>query len=507
MELIETAVKCWDYYLILVIVATLYGFALWGTLYSLFDPAIELVLNLIFSGTLVLWFWANRLIADQYALSYVLCSAGLLAGYRLTVSLLRLWQQRRASSWRRKELGQFIAAGRKLAQGTKEHQAARRLLDYRAEEVLNYRHLTVLATLLMIVTAAALIYQSQTSGLAIFSDNPWLDRVSLNASSRWLSMLFAACNRVGFILGVILFFSPSLPGVPPKWYSATIIALFVMSCAAGGSKAALLTLVFAFGIIPMYVRCFSDQLTQVWGKRVQLAAVGIIPLGLFYCVYIIVSSELGEDITWVFMHRVAMSGETYIYFFFERQVEALQYTYQASDYLLHTFTAAFGIKLIPYNIGVALYGGSTGDYATGVGPNPQHAVEGIVFFGLYWAPLYSAAIGIVFGLSRELLRDSRSTFGFVLFLILCLNASALPIDVNLWIFNTAASVLFVMGLYLVVAVLTPSPKRRRAVSNPELTSIIEILSQSKPVETKGNVPRSPSLVPYPRISPLKKAAS
>ena len=148
-----------------------------------------------------------------------------------------------------------------------------------------------------------------------------------------------------------------------------------------------------------------------------------------------------------FLLRLSLSGDSYIYMFVYDQYDNLKYSFDILTYVLHLLTAPFGINLIPYNIGAALYGGVTGNYS-GFGPNPQYVSEGMIFFGLYLAPVYAFSIGCITSFGRSIFMGKLGNFGLIGFIIFFRNFTNISIDLNYGLFSLLSSILIVLIPYL-----------------------------------------------------------
>ncbi|HEY3284271.1 MAG TPA: hypothetical protein VGN26_18530 [Armatimonadota bacterium] len=420
LDLISQAPGTPEYYVLLVVIGLVYYAAFARTLYGLFDPLVMLLINFVFPGTLVAWGTLNGFIQGQYLGAYIACSAALVAGYHLGVRRMH--------------------AGRAADTAAPEPGSP--------EGRLNLDHLFILVLALLVIGAVSLAYAASRGSIALFTDNPANDRVAVNAANRWLIVLWSGLSTPGLIVPCLV--ALHTRSQYRRWVSVLGALCWVLVFAASGSKSGVLILVFTFGLLAVYLRVIGSNKSRLVGRYILVFFL----VGLAYAAY--VTSGLGfENRSWVSLlgMRLFLSGESYLYFFVANQYEVLKFTYEPVTYILHTLTAGLGLKLIPFNIGTALYGGYSGDYS-GIGPNPQYVVEGMIFFGLYFAPLYSVVIGYLTGLSRRFMLDKVDNGRLLVFIVVFSNAGYLPVDVTLWEFDVLASAVILIPLYLITLAVT-----------------------------------------------------
>ncbi len=413
------------YFLVLACVSLFYYVAMRKNLYGLFDPLVLLLINFVFSGTLVIMLGIFGYIRAIYLIAYVVCSLFFIAGFQFS--------QVRLDSIRSPRV-QMQEMATQIRQENFLHR-------------LDFNHLFVFVVILFVVNIVLLAYAFQTSALAIFSGNPAVDRVAIAISNRWLTVMSGAIQVPGLVFSTfVVLQSRRVSRNVVGWLA---MASFVLSAVSGGSKGGILSLVFVFGLLEICLNMAGLRRTRTVRRLIYLFFL----VGLMYLAYI--ASRLGfYGQNWfdVFWNRNVLSGEAYIYFFAGNQYESLKFTYNIFTYILHTFTAGLGIKLIPYNIGVALYGGATGNYS-GFGPNPQHVVEGMVFWGIWGAPFYSLLIGYLTSYTRRLFFGRSGNLAFLAFVVLFYYASYLPIDITIWLFNVLSATLILLPIYVVSKVL------------------------------------------------------
>ncbi len=443
MELVYDALDDIYYYIILACVGFVYYLNFKPYIHNLFDPLVSLIINFTFSTTLVIWLYVYNHIQYYYVFSYVICVLFFLLGYR--TDLIRIFEifflkKKLFNKSFSKQITNEILISEKLQNNSP-------YLENTSCNPINRSHfdkrqLFLLNGVLAIISIIALFYGWQNQALAIFSDNSTLDRVALSSQFRWLSVFMGGSYSIGLSLSIFLIFYGE-----HKFYkrcSIIFLFIFMLSTLSVGSKGAGIEIVFILGMTQVYLNSIGYKVPKVLNRLLYL----FIGLAVVYFIYVVTKSQNdGTSWTNAFFFRLSISGDAYVYMFVYDMYDDLKYQYNVVTYILHTFTSPFGIKLIPYNIGVALYGGVTGNYS-GFGPNPQYISEGMIFLGLYLAPLYTFLIGCITSFGRNIFIGKLGNFGLIGFIIFFRNFTSIPVDLNYGLLSLLSSLLIVSIPYL-----------------------------------------------------------
>jgi hypothetical protein len=381
------------------------------------DPIVFCLVTFSSVTSFVFYLFSHGNIRTEYLSEYLICASMFLLG--------------------------FCFESRKQSSVTSNHK----LIDYGRNEnisvdsILDLRQLKTICNSIVILVLITLFLAFISNALAIFSDSPVLDRVAINAANRWFMFVFFACNPIGMALSIMIFIN--VKKISEKLTYLLVIIIFLVSLASSGSKSAILPAIIALGSITTYLKSQKCKTPKIINKILW----SFVFLSVSYFIYITSLPGTGDSNPLIkLLTRVAGSGDNYIYFFVEDQYKKLEFTYNLITYVAHTFTAPFGVKLIPYNIGTAMYGYSTGDYS-GFGPNPGYVIEGIIFFGTYLAPLYAVGIGYLTNYTRKIFANKRGNLNLILFIIFSYNAPTLSIDITLYLFSVLSSILITMPIY------------------------------------------------------------
>ncbi|MDM3862940.1 MAG: O-antigen ligase [Aphanizomenon gracile PMC644.10] len=443
MELVDDALQDIYYYIILVFIGFVYYVNFKPYIYHLFDPLVWIIVNFTFSSTLVIWLYLYNYIQYYYVLSYVMCVLFFLVGYRTNLIYIFkrfvLKKNLFNKSLSRQIVNDISPNGKLLNNPPYLDNINHNSIN---KSSFDERQLFILTAILSIVSIVTLFYSWQNQALAIFSDNSILDRVALNSQFRWLTVFLSGSYSIGLSLSTFLIFYGKRNF--HKKVSIIFFFIFVLSVLTAGSKGAGLAIVFSLGIMQIYMNSIGYKVPKILSKSVYLFMF----LAVLYLMYVVTKSQ-NDNTSWidVLFFRLAASGDGYIYMFLYDQFDKIKDQYHIITYFLHLFTAPFGIKFIPYNIGVALYGGATGNYS-GFGPNPQYVLEGMVFLGLYLAPLYAFSIGCITSFGRNIFMGKLGDIGLIGFIVFFNNFTYIPIDLNNGLFNLFSSILIVSIPYL-----------------------------------------------------------
>lgn len=446
LSLLFDIVSSYTFYVILLFVAPVYLLLFRSAVISIFDPLVMTITNFVFAGSLVLWMYRFDYIDIRYLVSYVLCVVAFVVGFK------RAWPEsilaeRHVYS---KREPRTIRAG----QGTDPHPS----------NCLDFDHLYLFAMCLALISIGATIYGFTSNSIAIFSENPIYDRVAISANNRLLTVVSSASNPIGLIIAMLLMIFSKIRF--RRVVCSAMIPIFLFYFVGIGSKSAVVGLIFLVGTLQIYLRSIGCSSHRALSRIAYI----LIPAGIAYFIYV-TSTPGASNVPWHYqlMFRLAASGDTYIYLFAENQYEYLKYTYNVITYLLHTFTTVFGVKFIPYNIGVALYGGSTGDYS-GYGPNSHYTAEGMIFFGLYGAPFYSFAAGYITAHTRRLRFGVAGNRSFVIFMVLFYNSAVLPLDVTLWLFYVISFAVVLTVPFIITSVVSRLISEAQFKKQPSLVA-------------------------------------
>lgn len=427
LYLLDNAIASFEYYIALSISLAILIYFLSPCIKNIFDPIITLILNTACSSALIIWLYSKNHIELRYLIAYVSCTTFMIFG-------MRLYDLRKKIS----------TASRKSNQTP--------IIDCKSTSELsndlNLNHLNNLNLLIIVINLSAILFSILSNSLAIFSDSPVTDRVVMSAANRWLSVIFFGCTPVGLAISFLLFIASKK--IHKKIMYSLMIFIYLFAFISNGNKGAVLNAIMVLGTVLMYLNSRSYRIPSL----IYRVVYSFIPVAIINFIYLASSASYQDGDWWYKLaFRLAGSGDNYIYFFVENQYETLKFQYNIVTYILHLVTSAFGLKLVEYNIGTAMYGASTGNYA-GFGPNPGYVVEGMIFFGIYCAPIYGCLIGYLFSYSRLIFSQGKGNLNFILWTIFIYNSPSIPIDILYYFFCIISSLLIIYPIYILTYLAT-----------------------------------------------------
>lgn len=240
----------------------------------------------------------------------------------------------------------------------------------------------------------------------------------------------------------------------PKIGDAAILLFLVVSALLSGSKSTFVNvafLVFYFRFIHRHSSVYPRQRDQLLAKGqryiLTLATFGVIAVLLFSG-----TASSMADAMFAFLYRVVMSGDVY----FMAYPHNTLFTINTGNAFMELFGGTLvAMRLIapsslPEPIGFQLFHSATG--LPGMfGPNPRHNVFGLLYFGFWGSPFYSAALGAMVGMVRNYGWRMIRIGGPSELVFVFLATSIVTVNTDAGIFIENLSDLVMIGIPLVTA--------------------------------------------------------
>jgi hypothetical protein len=174
-----------------------------------------------------------------------------------------------------------------------------------------------------------------------------------------------------------------------------------------GSKGSLINIfnsLFGVAMINLYykgVQVDKGDTSKINLKTLKSFGKYVFIIAVAYMFLVIVKTGVETSATNSFLTRMVGTGDTYYYFY----VYDLYHSFNLSpvDYLLHIINPILGfLRLAPYEFPIGAY---MLTYAFNVplssfGPNAQHPIEGLLYFGKYGTFFYSFGVGYLISFLR-----------------------------------------------------------------------------------------------------------
>lgn len=386
-------------------------------IYSILDPIFIYIFTLSFSSVLVIYTLADQ---SLYLYHFFLCHAFLFIGFTIT------------SDW--------------CYSFRVETQSV-----YQAEQFYDYKILRIVVYTLSALYIVANIALFFTTGFALLSDEPTVAKVE-NFDKGFGIILLINWGVGGFLTAASLFLILS----KPKNIDYLLLAVIVLFTALEGSKASLLriliTLVLLLNHPLFYYKIKTVKLLKC------IAPIGMLAvLSIFFIVF---SKETtgSDQVLFAFIRRLLYGADSTLFFYHPVNEQYFAH-YNFWNYISHFFNPILSfLRIVPNEeaLGNLIVMNALPD-ATGpiVGPNTPYYIEGQIYFGYYGAFIYSAIIGACYAFIRQYFFYTRyfSAFWLVMICCICQQASALNVEVTLFITQAFNTCFFVIPTYVIVCFL------------------------------------------------------
>lgn len=253
---------------------------------------------------------------------------------------------------------------------------------------------------LVILLAANILLFAVKGEIPILSSNPSEAKVLLYTGG------FGIVRRINFTLltvtTAIIFlklFHPSIKVKKRKKFSLHLklflVFLIVISQAGKGSLLIFITVLF---YVMMINRLYKNY---VFVRRINKSMIAIFCFAVLYMVLVVYLSHGKSPLLQSIITRFVSAGDVF-YFFYSYDIFA-RFNYNLFDFLYRSLNPLLGmLRVADYEqpIGSLVLFHSIGMKPNGFGPNSQHYIEGLLFFGKYFFWLYSFAIGYIIAFTR-----------------------------------------------------------------------------------------------------------
>lgn len=327
--------------------------------------------------------------------------------------------------------------------------------------------------------------------IPILSSNPGESKVLLYTGG------FGIVRRINFIMTsmvlAIIFIKLFNPVTKETARNKIILigcflltALIIIS---GGSKSALLEILTSFFPVYLINQVFKRNKTNkelsvnstnnlsLINKYSQFALI----LGVFYMLLIVnrsVKSDIGAtNESSTILTRFIASGDTF-YFFYVYDIYDLfhENIFTYLTHLLNPLTSSLRITDYEFPIGAYILQYSIGTPLSAFGPNAQHPIEGLIYFGKYFFFLFSFGVGYLISWIRtkllvKILRRP-SQLNFFIYCVLGAKIVVLATESELFFLEILDMIIFGFPVFLAALVL-------KEIFHPHQTYVFKKLSLPK----------------------------
>lgn len=393
--------------LLFCLVFPIYWWILRKQVYFWFDPLLVFVFfNSISIAFVIYLYFFMHTIKLEYFISFSTCILGFIAG-------VLFGGRRGIPDWKHDRLKEETTAG-----SSNKYSL---LVDV----------FMIICLLIMFFSNALMLIVKGT--LPIFSENPSEAKIILYTGGWGIvrRINFALVNYV-LAIPLIKLFHPSIKVTQKKaFFYLFCLLLCVLILMTMGSKSTLLNILsLLFGVL-LINRSFGVSINQRLNSVLNTTLIlkyakYTFFFAVLFMVLVLVLSGAQTSTGDSLITRLVASGDVF-YFFYVFDLSP-SFHKMPLDYIPHILNPILGMfRLADYEFSVGVY---TLYYAIGLpmdalavfGPNAQHPIEGLVYFGIFGAPFYSFFIGYVVSFARigmlRILGPFPNWFGLVSYLIL-----------------------------------------------------------------------------------------
>ena len=376
-------------FIIIGIVIPIYMLMTRNSIFSWFDPLVTYILfNSISTGLVIYLYFEEQNIRFFYFATYMISTISFIAGLAL---------------------GNYSFKKEKIQKLIKINTNAYSYSRY--SELMTY----YLCVSIFILVFSNIILFIVKGTIPILSSNPSEAKVLLYTGG------FGIVRRINFIMTsvvlAIIFIKMFNPVTKPsKRNKRNLIICFFITAAiiiSGGSKSALLEILTSFFPIYLINLIFSKKQGLSISSGLSIKNIDVIKkyskyaiiAGVFYMIIVVkktVTSDASDTTeSDSILARFIASGDTF-YFFYVYDIYS-SFHESAISYLVHLgnpITSSLRITEYEFPVGAYILNYSVGLELSAFGPNAQHAIEGLIYFGKYLFFLFSISIGYIISWSR-----------------------------------------------------------------------------------------------------------
>jgi len=370
---IENSLEISTFIYIFPAVLIVYLLILRKILISWYDPLFVYVFFNSFSISLVIYlYYVDRSITFFYLITFIISTIafilGLLIAHRpikFTPSLARRFQQ----------------------------------------NIQNYRNYSSILTISLWLSTLILLFANiflfmVRGNVPILSENPSEAKVQLFTEG------FGLIKRINFVfiptsfaIALMKLFNPiRQPIMKEKYRLYGVLGAIFLVTLAQGSKGSLVIILTVMSYL-LFISTIINNLTLA--EKIKKYAIYLFILAVGYMVLVISLSNGSEDVIIPLTTRFVAAGDVF-YFFYTYDLLS-SFDLNLFDFLYRAFNpllAMFRIVDYEYSFGELILYHSVGIFPQGFGPNTQHHIEGLLFFGQYFFWLHSFITGVIISLVR-----------------------------------------------------------------------------------------------------------
>lgn len=293
-------------------------------------------------------------------------------------------------------------------------------------------------------------------GVPIFSDNPSDAKVLLYTGG------FGIVRYIHFVIPPLLVFYAfyNLIKKEGRFFFRSVLWVYlifsIMISLLSGSKSSLLYLVVVFGFVSIL---FERSLVSVFDAKVPIKIAIVFSIAAMFLVLVLSGGDALKDLG----IRLLASGDVY-FFWYSNSADYLMQDFNPVgflNYIINPLLAMFGVATYNFPLGAIIMNESTGYPLSNFGPNAQlPIVAGFYLFYIKYilAVLFGFLVSYLRVSSYRLLRK-YGVLGLSFMVLLFFNATAIFVDINLFLSLMYSSFLIFMPIYILARIVVFSVKK------------------------------------------------
>jgi hypothetical protein len=307
----------------------------------------------------------------------------------------------------------------------------------------------------ILLTANTILFL-QYGSVPLFSENAEVAKVEFRTGG------FGFIYRINDALlpgaiGIILIkiFNPKIQ-VGKYQYLSLILCLLILIFLAlsSGSKGAILLIVN----LVFYIYLINKQFNTKHIYKINFYISILFILGISVVLFILWRASIAVQYLNVFealLVRFVGAGDVFYYFYNYDLINV--FDYNPIDYLINSINPLLSLlRLSEYStaLGERIISEAIGLTTGGFGANPQHPIEGLIYFGFFGSWIFSLTIGYIVSVIRTRLLlfvlKKPHQLNLLLYMICAYQIMKLPVDSNLLLESLYSTVIIGIPIFMYV---------------------------------------------------------
>ncbi|MDZ8051108.1 MAG: O-antigen polymerase [Aulosira sp. ZfuVER01] len=296
----------------------------------------------------------------------------------------------------------------------------------------------------------------QYGSVPLFSENAEVAKVEFrNSGFGFIYRINDALLPSAIAVIIIKLLNPKIQIGKYQYLSLIFCLLILMFIAlSGGSKGAILLIVNMI----FYIYLINKQFNSKYTKIINTSILILFFLGISIVLFIFWRASIAVqylNLSEALLVRLVGSGDVFYYFYTYDLMNV--FDYNPIDYLINSINPLLSLlRLSEYNpaLGERIISEAIGLSTGGFGVNPQHPIEGLIYFGFVGSWIYSLIIGYIVSVIRTRLLlftlKRPHQLNLLLYMVCGYQILKLPVDSNLLLESLYSTFLIGIPIFMYV---------------------------------------------------------